>query len=55
MPRTRVATASQAARAHHARVREELPVRALALSRSDPAIPTVFVDARVTGQPTSDS
>ncbi|MFT4214872.1 MAG: nicotinate phosphoribosyltransferase [Microbacterium sp.] len=33
-----------AARAHHARVREELPVRALALSRSDPAIPTVFVD-----------
>lgn len=34
-----------AARAHHARVREELPVRALALSRSDPAIPTVYVDA----------
>jgi len=34
----------QAARAHHLRVREELPVRALALSRSDPAIPTVFVD-----------
>lgn len=33
-----------AARAHHLRVREELPVRALALSRSDPAIPTVFVD-----------
>ena len=33
------------ARAHHLRVREELPVRALALSRSDPAIPTVFVDA----------
>ncbi|GAA3761928.1 nicotinate phosphoribosyltransferase [Microbacterium kribbense] len=33
-----------AARAHHARVREELPVRALALSRSGPAIPTVFVD-----------
>lgn len=31
-----------AARAHHAVVREELPVRALALSRSDPAIPTVF-------------
>ncbi|MFV0319914.1 MAG: nicotinate phosphoribosyltransferase [Microbacterium sp.] len=30
------------ARAHHARVREELPVRALALSRSDPAIPTNF-------------
>ncbi len=37
----------EAAREHHARVREELPVRALALSRSDPAIPTVFVDARV--------
>jgi len=35
----------EAARAHHARVREELPVRALALSRSDPAIPTVYVDA----------
>ena len=33
-----------AARAHHLRVREELPVRALALSRSDPALPTVFVD-----------
>ncbi|MFT4230612.1 MAG: nicotinate phosphoribosyltransferase [Microbacterium sp.] len=33
-----------AARAHHALVRDELPVRALALSRSDPAIPTVFVD-----------
>lgn len=33
------------ARAHHERVREELPVRALALSKSDPAIPTVFVDA----------
>jgi nicotinate phosphoribosyltransferase len=32
------------ARAHHARVREELPVRALALSRADPAIPTVYVD-----------
>lgn len=35
----------EAARAHHLRVREELPVRALALSRSDPAIPTVFRDA----------
>ncbi|MFD4957093.1 nicotinate phosphoribosyltransferase [Microbacterium sp. NPDC058389] len=35
----------EAARAHHLRVREELPVRALALSRSDPAIPTVYVDA----------
>ncbi|GAA3916152.1 nicotinate phosphoribosyltransferase [Microbacterium invictum] len=34
-----------AARDHHLRVREELPVRALALSRSDPALPTVFVDA----------
>ena len=33
-----------AARAHHIRVREELPVRGLALSRSDPAIPTVFMD-----------
>ena len=30
------------ARAHHARVREELPWRALALSRSDPAIPTIY-------------
>lgn len=38
-----VGTAS--ARQHHLRVREELPVRALALSKSDPAIPTVFVDA----------
>ena len=35
----------QAARNHHSRVREELPVRALALSRSDPAIPTVYADA----------
>jgi nicotinate phosphoribosyltransferase len=34
-----------AARTHHARVREELPVRALALSRADPAIPTVYMDA----------
>jgi len=34
----------RSARAHHARVREELPVRALALSRADPAIPTVYVD-----------
>lgn len=34
-----------AARAHHLRVREELPVRALALSRSDPAIPTVHAAA----------
>jgi nicotinate phosphoribosyltransferase len=35
----------ESARTHHARVREELPVRGLALSRSDPAIPTVYVDA----------
>ena len=35
----------EAARAHHARVREELPVRGLALSRSDPALPTVYTDA----------
>ncbi|WP_433677061.1 nicotinate phosphoribosyltransferase [Microbacterium gorillae] len=34
-----------AAREHHAMVREELPVRGLALSKSDPIIPTVFVDA----------
>jgi nicotinate phosphoribosyltransferase len=34
-----------AARDHFARVREELPVQALALSRSEPAIPTVYVDA----------
>ncbi|ALX67291.1 nicotinate phosphoribosyltransferase [Microbacterium sp. XT11] len=34
------------ARAHHLRVREELPVRALALSKSDPAIPTEFVELR---------
>ncbi|HWV48380.1 MAG TPA: nicotinate phosphoribosyltransferase [Microbacterium sp.] len=33
------------ARAHHLRVREELPVRALALSKSDPAIPTDLIDA----------
>jgi len=32
------------AREHHARALEELPVRGLALSRSDPAIPTVYVD-----------
>lgn len=31
-----------AARAHHLRVREELPVTALALSRADPALPTVY-------------
>src|SRR6478736_3395519 len=34
----------ESAREHHARVREELPVRGLALSRSDPAIPTVYID-----------
>lgn len=34
------------ARDHHVRVREELPIRALALSRSDPAIPTVYIDAQ---------
>ncbi len=45
MPRARQRRACVAARAHHARVREELPVRALALSRSDPAIPTVYADA----------
>lgn len=37
---------TESARAHHLRVREEMPVRALALSKSDPAIPTVYVDAR---------
>lgn len=36
---------TEAARTHHLRVREELPVRALALSKSDPAIPTVYIDA----------
>lgn len=35
-----------AARAHHAAARAELPVRALALSRSDPALPTVYVDVQ---------
>ena len=39
------ADGTASARAHHLRVREELPLRALALSKSDPAIPTVFVDA----------
>ena len=34
-----------AAREHHMRVREELPLAARALSRSDPALPTVYVDA----------
>src|SRR5690606_750617 len=32
----------RAARAHHLAVRAELPVRALALSKSDPAIPTLI-------------
>lgn len=36
---------TRTARDHHVRVRAELPVRALALSRSDPAIPTVYIDA----------
>lgn len=40
-----LAAGVRAAREHHLRVREELPVRALALSRSDPALPTVYVDA----------
>ncbi|CAL4860011.1 nicotinate phosphoribosyltransferase [Microbacterium sp. MM2322] len=31
-----------AARAHHLRVREELPVMALALSRADPALETIY-------------
>jgi nicotinate phosphoribosyltransferase len=35
----------RAAREHHAVAREELPVRGLALSKSDPAIPTVYRDA----------
>jgi nicotinate phosphoribosyltransferase len=35
----------EAARAHHEYAREELPVRGLALSKSDPAIPTVYTDA----------
>lgn len=38
------AEGTAAARTHHLRVREELPVRALALSKSDPAIPTEYVD-----------
>lgn len=33
-----------AARDHHRAVRAELPVRAFGLSRSDPALPTVYVD-----------
>ena len=39
------AEGTASARDHHLRVREELPVRALALSKSDPAIPTLFEDA----------
>ncbi|QTV79797.1 nicotinate phosphoribosyltransferase [Microbacterium sp. NIBRBAC000506063] len=38
------AAGTERARAHHLQAREELPVRALALSKSDPAIPTVFLD-----------
>lgn len=38
------ASGAASAREHHLLVREELPVRALALSKSDPAIPTVFLD-----------
>ncbi|MFK3836610.1 nicotinate phosphoribosyltransferase [Microbacterium sp. NPDC087868] len=38
------AAGTASAREHHLRVREELPVRALALSKSDPAIPTVYID-----------
>jgi len=34
----------EAARSHHGRVREELPVRGLALSRSEPALPTEYRD-----------
>lgn len=33
------------ARTHHAEARAELPRKALALSRSDPALPTVYIDA----------
>lgn len=42
-PQYEGADGTRAARAHHLRAREELPVRALALSKSDPAIPTRFV------------
>lgn len=35
-----------AARRHHMSARDELPVQGLALSKSDPAIPTVYVDAQ---------
>ncbi|MFS0867168.1 nicotinate phosphoribosyltransferase [Microbacterium sp. 179-B 1A2 NHS] len=38
-----------AARAHHLRVREELPVTGLALSRADPALPTVYEDVDAPG------
>jgi nicotinate phosphoribosyltransferase len=34
---------TRGARAHHAQARAELPLQALALSKSDPAIPTVMV------------
>ena len=60
MPRTWAPPASRPPASITRMVREELPVRALALSRSDPAIPTVYVDARglsltAGDQPTSDS
>ncbi|MDE0545661.1 nicotinate phosphoribosyltransferase [Microbacterium sp. C7(2022)] len=45
----------QAARDHHRAVRRELPLRGLALSRSEPALPTVYVDVDMEGQPPSDS
>ncbi len=43
-PSFRGAAGVAAARAHHAQVREELPIRALALSKGDPALPTVYRD-----------
>ncbi|MBD8024325.1 nicotinate phosphoribosyltransferase [Microbacterium gallinarum] len=45
----------EAAREHHAFAREELPVRGLALSKSDPAIPTVYADAADSAHLASDS
>ncbi|MFI8594077.1 nicotinate phosphoribosyltransferase [Microbacterium sp. NPDC078428] len=38
------AEGTRSARAHHATARAELPVQALALSKSDPALPTVFLE-----------
>lgn len=43
-----------AARAHHSLVRAELPVRGLALSRSEPVIETIYVDVS-NAQPPSDA